>query len=520
MDILDAAFTTVFAMPAGGTISMFDLIPKPVELTPANGAFILTSSTKIVVDENSPELVAIGRYLAELFKVPTGFNLQVDSDIPHTSHNIIILTIGEPRPALRGEGYTLTISPDQIKVTANVPAGVFWAVQTIRQLFSPSIEETSVQPGPWSVPALSIRDCPRFPWRGAMLDLGRHFFGVEDVKHYIDLMAYYKLNRLHLHLTDDQGWRIMINSWPNLAKHGGKTAVNGDPGGYYTQEEYSDIVAYAQSRYIMVIPEFDMPGHTNAALASYPELNADGVAPDLYTGIEVGFSSFCIPKGDTYEFIDDVISEIAALTPGPYIHIGGDEAHATSEEDYKFFIERVQEIVKSHGKQTIGWAEIGRVDLLPTTIAQYWNIEPKASDSILQGLLSQPQRHVIMSPATKSYLDMKYDPSCPLGLHWAGYVEVQDAYEWDPAAVFPSLCEDDILGIEAPLWSETLVTMKDIEFMAFPRLPGLAEIGWSPAEGRTWEEYRQRLAVHALRLDAMGVNYYRSPQVEWQQSDR
>jgi hexosaminidase len=407
------------------------------------------------------------------------------------------------------EGYELTITPERVSLAAYRPAGMFWGVQTIRQLLPPAVECSTAQAGPWEMAAGTIRDCPRFVWRGAMLDVARHFFGVADVKRYIDLIAGYKLNRLHLHLSDDQGWRLEIRSWPRLATHGGSTAVGGGPGGFYTQADYAEIVAYAQSRHIVVVPEIDMPGHTNAALASYAELNCDGVAPPLYTGIAVGFSSLCMGKEVTLSFVDDVVGEIAALTPGPYLHIGGDEAAAMGADDYVRFVERAQAIVRAHGKQMVGWEEIASAGLLTTSVAQHWH-------SDLARRAAKQGAKVILSPASKTYLDMKYDAATPLGLEWAGHVDVADAYAWDPAALVDGLAESDVLGVEAPLWSETLRTIADIEFMAFPRLAGIAEIGWSPAAGRRWEEYALRLGSHGPRLAALGVNFYRSPAVPWQ----
>jgi hexosaminidase len=321
-------------------------------------------------------------------------------------------------------------------------------------------------------------------------------------------MAYYKLNRLHLHLSDDQGWRLEIKAWPNLTTIGGSTAVGGAPGGYYTQAEYAELVAYAQSRYILIVPEIDMPGHTNAALASYPELNCDGQAPALYEGTSVGFSSLCIGQDLTFEFVDDVIGELAALTPGPYLHIGGDEAAATSEADYQLFLERTQAIVEQHGKQMVGWEEIAQIQLRPTSIAQHWNSD-LAAQAARQGA------KVILSPSSRAYLDMKYDASTALGLVWAGTTDVQDAYTWDPATQVAGVAESDILGVEAPLWTETLQTIDEIEFMAFPRLAGHAVIGWSPSAGRTWDEYQARLATHGPRLTALGVNFYAAPQIAW-----
>jgi hexosaminidase len=331
---------------------------------------------------------------------------------------------------------------------------------------------------------------------------------VEDVKRYIDLISHYKMNRLHLHLSDDQGWRIEIKSWPNLTEVGASTQVGGNGGGYYTQEQYKEIVEYARTRYVMIVPEIDTPGHTNAALASYPQLNASEEAPNLYEGTEVGFSTLTINSAVTYQFLDDVIRELAAITPGPYIHIGGDEARSTPEEEYKKFIKRFQEIVASHGKTAIGWAEIGEAELLPGTIAQLW-VGAAYQEAKKQGA------KIILSPANRTYLDMKYDASTPLGLDWAGLISVKHAYDWNPVRYMEQLEESDILGIEAPLWSETLITMKDIEYLAFPRLPGLAELAWS-LKADTWDDYRKRLAAHGKYMEAMGINFYRAPEVDWE----
>jgi hexosaminidase len=451
---------------------------------------------------------AVGDALAERLRPATGYALPVlDANAALPAARIVLTTV-DGDPALGAEGYELTIAPDGITIAAAEPAGLFYGVQTLRQLLPPNIEQSTMQAGPWTLPTGTIRDNPRFEWRGAMLDVARHFFGVADVKRYIDLLAYYKLNRLHLHLSDDQGWRIWIDAWPNLATYGGSTQVGGAAGGYYTQAEYAEIVAYAQQRYIMIIPEIDLPGHTNAALASYAELNCNDIAPPLYTGTEVGFSSLCADKAITYTFVDDVIRELAALTPGPYMHIGGDEAAATSPDDYVRFIERFQSIVQSHGKRMIGWEEASRTTLLPSSVVQFWH-NPLVGQAVRQGA------KVIMSPASRTYLDMKYDSSSPLGLSWAGYIDIQTSYSWDPATFLADVTEDDILGVEAPIWSETLETMQDVENMAFPRLLSVAEIGWSPMAGRDWEAYRQRLGAHGPRLTALGVNFYRAAAIPW-----
>ncbi len=484
------------------------LIPYPESIEMSEGVFNLTSSIVIGVDPDSPEISSIGSYLADVIAPATGYDTQVVDTMGLSRGGRIYLTTEGGDPVLGDEGYELLVSQEIIILKAYQPAGLFWGVQTLRQLLPASIESDSVHQGPWEIPAVVIRDKPRYPWRGAMLDVARHFFSVEDVKNYIDLLAYYKLNVFHMHLTDDQGWRLMIQSWPNLAHHGGSTQVGGGPGGYYTQDEYAEIVDYARSRYITLVPEIDLPSHTNAALASYPELNCDDQAPDLYTGTKVGFSSLCIHKDVTYQFLEDVIRELAALTPGPYIHIGGDEAHSTSPEDYLEFMSRTQKIVQGHGKIAIGWDEIAKSELLPSTIVQFWRPD-------VGQLAIETGMNVIMSPASKVYLDMKYDPSTVLGLDWAGIVSVKDAYDWDPADQFADESGINVMGIEAPLWSETIESLDDITYMAFPRLPGCAEIGWSPGDLRSWDEYRVRLANHGPRLEAMGVNFYRSPQVPW-----
>jgi hexosaminidase len=345
-----------------------------------------------------------------------------------------------------------------------------------------------------------------------MLDVARHFFTVAQVERYLDQLALYKINTFHLHLADDQGWRIMINSWPRLATYGGSTAVDGDPGGYYTQAQFRAIVAYAAERHITVVPEIDMPGHVNAALASYAELNCDGVAPPLYTGTDVGFSSLCVGKDITYKFLDDVIGELAALTPGPYLHVGGDEAHATSHADYVTFMNRVQGIVAAHGKKVEAWHQVVAATPLPTTVAQYWDTtddNPEVAAAAANGT------GVVLSPANLAYLDMKYTEATPLGQDWAALIEVRDAYGWDPGAYLRGAPASAIRGVEGPLWTETLRTSADIEYMAFPRLPALAEIAWSPAATHDWPAFRQRLGAQAPLWTKLGINFYRSPQVPW-----
>jgi hexosaminidase len=492
------------------TVPLDTVVPRPASLTAMAGAFRLSITTRILVQPASPEMMAIGKYLADRLGPATGFRLPISAATGAPAAGDVLLTTQGGDPALGDEGYELRIAPDALVLAAPRPAGVFRGLQTVRQLLPAAIEAGTQQPGPWALTAGVIRDQPRFVWRGAMLDLARHFFGVPIVKRFIDLLVLYKMNRLHLHLSDDQGWRIAIDSWPRLATHGGSSEVGGGPGGYLTKAQYAEIVAYAQERYVTVVPEIDVPGHTNAALASYPELNCNGMAPPLYTGVNVGFSTLCTSLPVTTRFMTDVIGELAAMTPGPYLHLGGDEAMSTQPADYVAFISAVQKLVKAAGKDMIGWEEVAAIDdLLPTSLVQHSNNAPLTTRAKQQGA------KIIMSPAARAYLDMKYDAATPVGGTWAGFIDERRAYEWDPATQVPGVTEADVLGVEAPLWSETIRTQQEVELLTMPRLAGYAEIAWSRPAGRTWDEYKTRLATHGPRLTAMGVNVYRSAAIPW-----
>ena len=486
------------------------IIPSPVSLTLAGGApFELTHATRVTLVGANPEVAAIGEGLAALLRRATGFPLPVSASSGGSGSGSVELRLVSDAASLGEDGYRLTVTTDSVRLVASAPAGLFRGVQTIRQLLPVDIEsEIGVARSVWPIPALTIVDQPRFAWRGAMLDVARHFFTVREVKQYIDILALYKLNVLHLHLSDDQGWRIAISSRPKLTAVSSLTQVGGGPGGFYTQQDYQDIVRYAQSRYITIVPEIDMPGHINAGLTAYPELACSTRPPAPYTGIEVGWSALCVDKEETYAFVDDVVREISALTPGPYFHIGGDEVQTLTPEQYARFVERAQTIVNKYGKKMIGWEEITKARLKPTTLAQQWK-----SDSAT--LAPQYGAKLILSPARKTYLDMKYTPATELGLAWAGFIDVSDAYDWDPALYAPGVTERDIVGVEAPLWSETLRNITAAEYMAMPRLPATAEVAWTPQASREWQSFRSRLAAQAPRWRYLGINYYPSPQIPW-----
>ncbi|AKN69607.1 beta-N-acetylhexosaminidase [Streptomyces sp. PBH53] len=485
------------------------VVPAPASVTPGGTPYRITRATRVRAD-GPAEVRRIGTYLAGLLRPATGYPLPVTDR--GTGGIRLRLASGD----FGAEGYRLTSGAGGVTLTARTPAGLFHGVQTLRQLLPASVERKTVQPGPWQIAGGTVQDRPRYAYRGAMLDVSRHFFTVAQVKRYIDQVALYKVNELHLHLSDDQGWRIAVDSWPRLASYGGSTQVGGGRGGFYTKADYREIVRYAASRYLEVVPEIDMPGHTNAALASYARLNCDGVAPPLYTGTQVGFSSLCVPKEVTYDFVDDVIRELAALTPGRYLHIGGDEAHSTSHTDYVRFMDRVQPVVARYGKTVIGWHQLTGAHPARGALAQYWGLDGTAAAEKEQ--VAKAARNgtgLILSPADRIYLDMKYTSATRPGTKWAGLVEVRRSYDWNPGAYLPGVPGGAIRGVEAPLWTETLATSAGLEYMAFPRLAGAAELGWSPAATHDWNTYKVRLAAQGPRWDALGIRYYRSPQVPW-----
>jgi hexosaminidase len=496
---------------SGSAPSFPPLIPKPLAVAPERGTFELGPAARIVALDRSEEAAAVARALAGMLRPATGFALRVARSPRRIPAGSIVLALVPGDRSLGDEGYRLRVDADRVTLSARRPAGLFHGAQTLRQLLPAAVESEATTAGPWLVPRVAIHDRPRFAWRGLMLDVARHFFGVGEIERLIDELAALKLNRLHLHLTDDQGWRLAIRSRPNLTRIGARSAVGGGAGGHFTQRQYSGIVAYARQRFVDIVPEIDMPGHVNAALASYARLTPDGIGAAPYTGIEVGFSSLAIRDEATYGFVDDVVREVAALTPGPYIHVGGDEPLSTEPDDYRYFVERAQRIVRRHGKRMAGWEEVARARLARTALVQHWHDPDLARRAVEQGA------KLVLSPARRAYLDIKYARTSPLGLTWAGTTSVRDAYDWDPATVVDGVSESDVVGIEGALWSETIDTRAGVDYLLFPRLLGLAEIAWSPAAGRSWRDYRVRLAAHGPRLSARGVGFHPAPEVRWRE---
>lgn len=486
-------------------------IPIPNSVTSEGGVFVLNKTSKIVINGNAQKTKEAVQAIKENFSASIGSYFNVEENVTPSKGDIVL----QITDTIKGEEeYQVEINNKNIIVSAATSNGLFYGVQTIRQLLPGQIESNEVVGNiSWEIPAGKIIDSPRFGYRGFMLDVSRHFYTVEEVKQFIDHMAMYKMNKLHLHLTDDQGWRIEIKSWPDLTIKGSISEVGGTDGGFYTQKQYKDLVKYAQERFVTIIPEFDLPGHTQAAIHSYPELVKKPfgkLGHEYYTGTEVGESSLDVNNPLTYKFMDDVIGELAAITPGAYIHIGGDETHVTKKEDFVKFITKVRKIVSKHGKEMIGWADISDAELEKNNVAQFWKTDARnAKLAAKQGV------KMLMSPANVAYLDIKYTKEDTLGLDWAGIIEVDEGYNWDPAKFLNEIPVENIIGIESPLWGETVKTMDDAEWLVFPRLIGYAEIGWSQQEKRDWNTYKVRLAGQQDRLETLGINFYKSPKVPW-----
>jgi hexosaminidase len=510
----------------GDTVSLPAVVPAPASIEAGSGApFRLTSATSVSGEADAA--VALGALLDARADV-TPVTTEGDADI-----RLVIADGGA------AESYRIAVDEASIAVTGADAAGLFYGVQTLGQLVARDGEG-------WAVPAVTIEDAPRFAYRGVMLDVARHFHAVDTVKGYIDRAASLKLNALHLHLTDDQGWRIQLDSRPELTEKASGTAIGGDPGGFYTKDDYREIVEYAASRHMIVVPEIDMPGHTHAVGLAYPELAEDPVISDHmreiirdyggqephagtpYDGMAVGFSSLRIHDEATYDFVADVFGELAAMTPGPYLHFGGDESLATADDDFAYFVTRVSALIADLGKTPVAWHEAGSAkDVADSTVGQYWGyVTP------LEGFAEKAQTFVdngaglILSPADAIYLDMKYPASGSgaavpeLGLTWAnGPTSVERAYSWEPAEVIPGVGDDAILGVEAPLWTETIRTAADIDTMVFPRAAAAAEAGWSPRTGesdlRTWESFRARVGALGPLWTSMGIGFHPSEEIPW-----
>lgn len=549
-----AALLLASALPAGQASAAVPqvsgvlpaIIPWPKSFVVGlGGTFQLKSTTQIVV---GAQFRPVGEYLAARLAPATGWQLAVVDIAGSQSGPVIEFGLDQ---SLAAEDYRLSVSNLRVMVSAAGPEGAFRAVQTLRQLLPARIESRQQAEGDWIMPAVEISDGPRFGYRAVMLDPARRFVPLADVKRVIDQMALYKLNVLHLHLSDDQGWRIVIDAYPELTKTGASTQSGFAPGTvdpvagsgpwFYTKQEYADLVAYAGSRFVEIVPEIDGPGHTSAALASIPEINDDGKAIPPYSGFDVGISLVGLQnqqrRDEVRKFLVSVLNDVAAQNPGRYLHIGGDESPKATAEQYTAYTAMANEVATAAGKKVIAWHEWIKGAPLPAgAVMQYWGTAPGSADAAMARQAVDAGHQLVLSPANRSYLDMKYDNQTAYGRSWAGLINLRTAWNWEPTTVLGGapIAESAVLGVEASLWSDSANQFGDkpfgptrvyapartyTDFMLFPRLPAVAELGWSPRVDRStqpsYQELVRRVLEHSKRWEAMGIGYNKAADIPW-----
>ena len=540
-----SAVVTTTAPTAAATPAN-DVIPKPTSTVAGKGVYTLGSNARIVAGKSA---AAVGRSLRADLRPATGFNLPVVSG-PARSGDIT-LELGSPaglQQDTSGEGYLLTVTSKGVSIKARTAHGLFNGVQTLRQLLPAWSASTTVRSGPWTIAATSITDHPRYGYRGVMLDIARHYESPEAAEQLVDQASSYKMNTFHLHLSDDQGFRVVINGFPNLTDVGAQASLGtdgrtSDPGGFWTQAQYRSFVAYAAAHFMTVVPEVDSPGHTNAIinseygdtdnpyLNSHPQdINCSLNHPPVwnYTG-DVGYSALCPESDNTWTILSAVVNQLSAMSSSRYYNLGGDEtpANVLTENRYAALVNRESRIVNAAGKTAMGWAEIsGKGTILaPGSVAEYWN-PASGSDPDTVSATDAVAKHlkIVMAPATHAYLDQRYTPTMPatLGQTWACEkgCDVDQFYNWDPSTYVAGVTDQNVIGVEGAVWSETLRTMSEVDYMALPRMLALAELGWSPKVTRTatsqaYQNFLTRLGHQGIRLQAAGLNFYPSTQVPW-----
>jgi hexosaminidase len=522
-------------------VAPLGLVPIPATVTPQDGAgFSLSAESRIIT---APAFGEAAARLAEVLRASTGYELPVvETGEPAASD--IMLASDAAVGGGNAEAYELSATASGARIAAADAHGAFNGAQTLRQLFPAAVESPTVVQAEWTTPALEIEDSPRFGYRGVMLDVARSFQTVDEVKEIIDAIASFKMNVLHLHLADDQGWRIEITNegraegdtidYSLLTSVSGARAMTqggyaGEAGrtGFYTQADYRELVAYADERFVQIVPEIDLPGHTNAALGAIPQLNTPGsshpatatqpTAPHNGTGA-VGYSYLDPDSEVTYTFIEHVLGQLSGLTTGDLIHVGGDESHDMvaryGQAKFNAFVARVLGIVHDLGKSAEGWNEIARTTsaLQAGDKVQYW-----AGSTAELPAAAAAGAQIVASRGSSSYLDMKYNAKTPIGLTWAcsGICDLTQYYSWNPGTFVSGLTEAQVAGPEAPMWSETIRGGEQAEFMMFPRAIAHAEMGWSPQARRDVTDFTQRVGVVGARLTAAGVNYYDTAQATW-----
>ncbi len=516
--------------------NIYPVVPRPVKLEPEEGRFLFTQDTRILYYPANDELQDIGEFFSGLLEHPAGFRMPVmPADRDSSDPNTVLMTL-DTTLNMNDEGYHLTIDTRAIEVTARTPRGVFYAMQTLRQLLPPQVEGgEKVASSDLSVPCVKIEDQPRFPYRGLHLDVGRHFFSEDFILRYLDLMALYKYNTFHWHLTEDQGWRIEIKKYPKLTQVGScrKETLVGHYSkdnqkydgkeycGYYTQEDVKEVVAYAKKLYITVIPEIEMPGHSLAALASYPSLGCTGGPYEVATHWGVFKDIYCAGNDSTFKFLEDVLTEVMDLFPSHYIHIGGDEAPKArwkkcpkcqarikaeglkdEHELQSYFIRRIEKFLNAHGRDIIGWDEILEGGLAPNATVMSWR-------GIKGGIAAAKQHHdVIMTPVNYCYFDYYQGDREKEPLAIGGFLPLEKVYSYDPLP--EELTPEErkyILGTQGNVWTEYIGTPDYAEYMVYPRACALAEVAWTPPQEKNYEDFLKRLEGNLLHLKALGVNY-------------
>lgn len=500
------------------------VIPKPKKMEVHEGQFSINTATKIVLSENTRELQAIGEQLARRLRTVTGYPFElVSSD--DNDDNAIELVLEKDNDRFGKEGYELIVKKKSTTIKAATSAGVFYGIQTFYQLLPPEVEKIEIVPGiNWSVPRVKIEDQPRFQWRGMHLDVGRHFAPKEFVKKYIDLLASYKMNTFHWHLTEDQGWRIQIKKYPLLTKVGAwrkETMDDNTPhGGFYTQDDIREVVAYATERFITIVPEIEMPGHSLAALASYPELSCSGGPFKVGTEWGVFNDVFCAGNEKTFEFLENVINEVTALFPGPFFHIGGDEcpklrwsncvrcqnrikAEGLKDEHelQSYFIKRIEKILNAKGKRLVGWDEILEGGLAPNATVMSWRGTQGGIDAAKSG------HDVVMTPTSHCYFDY-YQGAIGEPKAIGGFLPIDTVYSYEPVPGELSSEETKhILGSQGNVWTEWMPDTRQVEYMVLPRLCAMSEVVWSEKSERDFKDFSKRLEQHYDRFVARDLNF-------------
>ncbi|MEU7985258.1 family 20 glycosylhydrolase [Streptosporangium canum] len=532
----------VWDLPPAPPEPTLGLVPEPVSVEEHDATpFTLHRNTRIVAIGDGAQAPA--RYLADVLRPSTGHRLPVVGQGWGPAPIVIEVGPGNGPDGHEAEGYTLTVAAKRVRIGADTPNGALNGVQTLRQLFPQWVESVAVADAEWTVPAVTITDYPRFAHRGMMLDVARSFYPVSEVKAYIDAAAQFKVNRLHLHLTDDQGWRIAIDNPrdnPSGIDYGLLTGVSGATAmtyngngqlmgtelgltGHYTKADYAEIVRHAGENGMTVIPEIDVPSHTNAALHAIPQLNTPGAQPRPKPGEttvphngtgSVGYSSFDAGSDVTYEFVEHVLTEIAEMTPGPYLHIGGDEAHVTSHADYTTMVDAFTRSATSLGKTVVGWNEYAGTALpQDKAVVQFWN----GNRAAVAGAVRDRGAKVILSPAAHTYVPQKQDLRQPQGGTWAcgGACGLDRHYNWDPGTFIPNIAESSVLGVESALWGEFIRRLGQAQYYSFPRIIATAEVGWTPQARRDYGDFKTRLAKVGGRLTVQGTNFFPTADVAW-----